>query len=108
MSSKFIVTIALTIVLKRCFHEKLKTPHIDRLGSEGIIFTQHYSGNTVCSPSRAVLIAGQHPSNVHCRGNVGVENIIAWNSGSQSFTKISAAFLKVFVRDDHSLIFLCF
>jgi arylsulfatase A-like enzyme len=53
--------------------QKLKTPNIDRLATEGIRFTDHYSGNTVCSPSRAVLMTGQHPGRVHCRGN-GNEN----------------------------------
>ena len=36
--------------------KKLKTPHIDRLSKEGMQFSNHYSGNTVCSPSRAVLM----------------------------------------------------
>ncbi|MGB6221925.1 arylsulfatase [Haloferula sp.] len=49
--------------------KKLKTPNIDRLAKEGMRFTDHYSGNTVCSPSRAVLMTGQHPGRVHCRGN---------------------------------------
>lgn len=49
--------------------QKLKTPNIDRIGLEGMKFTDHYSGNTVCSPSRAVLMTGQHPGHVHCRGN---------------------------------------
>jgi len=51
--------------------QKLKTPNIDRLANEGMLFTDHYSGNTVCSPSRAVLMTGQHPGRVHCRGNGG-------------------------------------
>ncbi len=51
--------------------KKLKTPNIDRLATEGIRFTDHYSGNTVCSPSRANLMTGQHPGHVHCRGNAG-------------------------------------
>ena len=51
--------------------QKLKTPNIDRLANEGMLFTDHYSGNTVCSPSRAVLMTGQHPGHVHCRGNSG-------------------------------------
>ncbi|HIL70526.1 MAG TPA: hypothetical protein EYG38_11840, partial [Verrucomicrobia bacterium] len=29
----------------------IKTPHLDRLASRGIRFTQAYAGNTVCSPS---------------------------------------------------------
>ena len=53
--------------------QKLKTPNIDRIGLEGMRFHNHYSGNTVCSPSRAVLMTGQHPGVVHCRGN-GDEN----------------------------------
>ena len=57
--------------------EKLKTPNIDRIGKEGMVFMQHYSGNTVCSPSRAALMTGQHPGHVHCRGNVGAETLIA-------------------------------
>lgn len=50
--------------------EKLTTPHIDRLASEGMQFTNHYSGNTVCSPSRAVLMTGQHSGRVYIRGNM--------------------------------------
>ena len=56
--------------------KKLQTPNIDRLAAEGIKFTDHYSGNTVCSPSRACLMTGQHPGRVHCRGN-GDENSYA-------------------------------
>ena len=36
--------------------KKFKTPSIDRIGTEGLKFTAHYSGNTVCSPSRLSLI----------------------------------------------------
>lgn len=49
--------------------EKIKTPNIDRLASEGMRFTQHYSGNTVCAPSRAVLMTGKHPGHAHIRNN---------------------------------------
>lgn len=59
--------------------QKLKTPNIDRLAEEGMRFSDHYSGNTVCSPSRAVLMTGQHPGRVHCRGN-GHENGFALDS----------------------------
>lgn len=38
--------------------ERFQTPNIDRLAEEGMKFTNHYSGNTVCSPSRAVLMLG--------------------------------------------------
>jgi arylsulfatase A-like enzyme len=50
--------------------KKFKTPNIDRLAEEGLKFTGHYSGNTVCSPSRAVLMTGQQPGEVYLRANV--------------------------------------
>lgn len=37
----------------------IKTPNIDRLSENGIRFTQAYSGNTVCSPSRVSLFTGR-------------------------------------------------
>ncbi|MCL4139362.1 UNVERIFIED_CONTAM: hypothetical protein GTU68_008789, partial [Idotea baltica] len=33
----------------------IKTPNLDQLANSGIRFTQAYSGNTVCSPSRVSL-----------------------------------------------------
>ncbi|MCC5928173.1 MAG: sulfatase-like hydrolase/transferase [Cyclobacteriaceae bacterium] len=38
------------------------TPHLDRLASEGIVFTQFFSNSANCSPSRACLITGRYPS----------------------------------------------
>ena len=40
--------------------EDLKTPHIDQLASEGIIFTDAHVSATVCAPSRAGLITGRY------------------------------------------------
>ena len=48
---------------------KFKTPHIDRLKSKGMFFTQHYSGSTVCAPSRSALMTGQHTGHTFVRGN---------------------------------------
>jgi arylsulfatase A-like enzyme len=41
------------------FHE---TPSIDRLCQRGTRFTSAYSACTVCSPSRAAILTGQHPA----------------------------------------------
>ena len=36
-----------------CYGQKhFETPNIDRMAAEGMRFTQHYSGSTVCAPSR--------------------------------------------------------
>lgn len=48
---------------------KIKTPNIDQLAHEGIRFTQHYAGATVCGPSRASLLTGFHTGHSSIRGN---------------------------------------
>lgn len=37
------------------------TPHIDRIGEEGIQFTQFYSASSICTPSRFGLLTGRNP-----------------------------------------------
>ncbi len=51
--------------------KKIKTPNVDKLCAEGMKFTQHYSGSTVCGPSRSCLMTGQHVGNTRVRGNGG-------------------------------------
>ncbi|MEZ6092278.1 MAG: sulfatase-like hydrolase/transferase, partial [Pirellulaceae bacterium] len=48
---------------------KFQTPNIDRLASEGMKFTQHYSGSTVCAPTRCCLMTGVHTGHSYVRGN---------------------------------------
>ncbi|MFY9150546.1 MAG: sulfatase [Prolixibacteraceae bacterium] len=38
------------------------TPHLNKLASEGIVFTQAMSTHPVCSPQRAMLLSGKFPS----------------------------------------------
>nr|MDA3823154.1 sulfatase-like hydrolase/transferase [Bacteroidales bacterium] len=54
--------------------EKFITPNIDRMAEQGMMFSQHYSGSTVCAPSRAVLFTGLHTGHAPIRGNKGVED----------------------------------
>lgn len=49
--------------------EKIKTPNIDRLASEGLRFTQAYAGSAVCAPSRSTLMEGKHTGHARVRGN---------------------------------------
>lgn len=48
---------------------KIKTPNLDKMATEGIIFTDHYSGSTVCMPSRASLLTGYDQGHASVRGN---------------------------------------
>jgi arylsulfatase A len=58
--------------------QKIRTPNIDRLASEGMRFTQHYSGNAVCAPSRCVLMTGMHPGHAFVRDNREVQPEGQW------------------------------
>jgi arylsulfatase A len=49
-----------------CYGSKLhETPHIDKISTEGMKFTQGYSACTVCSPSRAAILTGRYPGRLH-------------------------------------------
>lgn len=49
--------------------KKLVTPNLDRMAAEGMKFTRHYAGATVCAPSRCVLMTGLHTGHGRVRGN---------------------------------------
>ena len=53
--------------------EVIKTPCIDSIAGNGIIFDSHYSGSTVSAPSRCVLMTGKHTGHSFIRGNKGKE-----------------------------------
>ncbi|MFC1793911.1 arylsulfatase [Planctomycetota bacterium] len=62
--------------------KKIKTPNIDKLAAEGMKFTQHYSGNPVCAPSRCALMTGLHTGHTQVRGNKQVGGKEGWVLGS--------------------------
>ena len=55
-----------------CYGQELiQTPRLDQMAAEGMRFTDFYAGNTVCAPSRSVLMTGMHMGHTHVRGNAG-------------------------------------
>ncbi len=58
----------------------LKTPHIDALAEQGVLFSSMYSASPVCSPSRAALLTGRYP------GNAGVRAILAGHRKASGLT----------------------
>ncbi|MCK4854240.1 MAG: arylsulfatase [Bacteroidales bacterium] len=66
--------------------EKFSTPNLDRLAAEGMLFTQHYSGSTVCAPSRSSLMTGQHTGHTPIRGNKSVSPEGQWPIEDNTFT----------------------
>jgi arylsulfatase A-like enzyme len=46
--------------------ERVHTPHLDRLASQGVLFRNAIANTPVCTPSRASLITGRHAWTCHC------------------------------------------
>ena len=49
--------------------EMIQTPNLDSMAAQGMRFTNFYAGNTVCAPSRSVLMTGKHMGRTRVRGN---------------------------------------
>ena len=68
-----------------CYGQKvIQTPNIDRLAKQGMRFTDHYSGHTVCRPSRLVLLTGRHSGHTPISSNAGY----AFPPGSRTVTSL--------------------
>jgi arylsulfatase A len=65
---------------------RFKTPNIDRLASEGMLFSQHYTGCTVSAPSRSSLMTGLHTGHTPIRGNKEWKPEGQWPLPASSFT----------------------
>ena len=58
----FIISDDLTATALGCYGNKLcKTPNIDRLATQGTLFSRAYCQATFCGPSRASLMFGYYP-----------------------------------------------
>jgi arylsulfatase A len=70
-----------------CYGQKrIQTPNIDKIAAQGILFNNHYSGSTVCAPSRSVLMTGQHTGHTSIRDNKGGEG----SGGGEGQTPMAA------------------
>jgi arylsulfatase A-like enzyme len=67
---------------------RIRTPNIDRLAAEGIRFTDAYAGSTVCSPSRSVLVTGQHTGHTRIRGNMATHGGIVGPRGNTTVRRM--------------------
>jgi arylsulfatase A-like enzyme len=60
-----------------------QTPHIDQLAEAGIRFDRCYVTNSICAPSRAVILTGKHS---HINGVLG--NAQVFDGSQQTFPKL--------------------
>lgn len=54
-----------------CYGHNVSTPNIDQLAHEGVMFTNHFSTSSMCSPSRGSIITSKYP---HTNGLMGLVN----------------------------------
>ncbi|WKN33847.1 sulfatase [Porifericola rhodea] len=60
-----------------------KTPNIDRIAREGMLFNKAFVTNSICAPSRAVILTGKHS---HLNGVV--DNVARFDSTQVTFPKL--------------------
>jgi arylsulfatase A-like enzyme len=60
-----------------------ETPNIDRLAHEGMLFSNAFVTNSICAPSRAVILTGKYS---HLNGVR--DNVLAFDSTQLTFPKI--------------------
>jgi len=61
----------------------IQTPHIDRLADEGMLFSNACVTNSICAPSRAVILSGKHS---HLNGKI--DNIFPFDTTQVTFPQL--------------------
>lgn len=64
-------------------HGLNKTPNIDRIASEGVIFNRSFITNSICAPSRAVMLTGKFS---HINGHI--DNTLVFDGSQVTFPKL--------------------
>ena len=78
MNVVFIIVDDLTTTLGCYDHPTVKTPNVDKLAEEGLLFTKAYATSPVCSTFRTALITGMYQNSIgahHHRSGRGKNNI---------------------------------
>src|SRR4051812_13404740 len=63
-----------------------KTPHVDKLAKEGMLFRNCFVTNSICAPSRAVILTGKHS---HVNGVL--DNRLPFDGSQVTFPKLLQA-----------------
>ncbi len=67
-----------------CYNGKLnQTPNIDRIANEGVMFTKSFVTNSICAPSRAVMLTGKFS---HVNGHI--DNSQVFDGSQVTFPKL--------------------
>ena len=61
----------------------IQTPNLDRIGQEGVVFTNSFVANSISGPSRACMLTGKHSHK-----NGFTDNTCSFDGTQQTFTKL--------------------
>jgi arylsulfatase A-like enzyme len=80
----------------RCYGAKdVQTPSLDELAQKGFRFTRAYANSTVCSPSRASILAGNYPDLVGVHGVIRDMPNNTWGNLKDDITTLPEALKKL-------------
>ncbi len=69
-----------------CLNKEIKTPNLDRLAKQGMLFSRAYCPNPTCTPTRASIITGKYPSQ-HGAWSLGTKLSEKQHTVGEDFTK---------------------
>ncbi|TAJ13763.1 DUF4976 domain-containing protein [Marinilabiliaceae bacterium JC017] len=61
----------------------IQTPNLDRIGNEGVVFRNSFVSNSICAPSRAVMLTGKHS---HKNGQIN--NSVSFDGSQDTYPKL--------------------
>jgi len=67
-----------------CYGSRInQTPNLDRIANEGMRFNRSFCTNSICAPSRAVLLTGKYS---HINGQI--DNIVTFDGSQETFPQL--------------------
>jgi arylsulfatase A-like enzyme len=84
-------------------NRQVKTPNIDALAAEGVRFTNAFSTNTVCSPSRHTIITGLRTAADGCGHHRSSFKIPSYVKGFASYLKGAGYFTSNNSKTDYNI-----
>ncbi len=66
----------------------IKTPHLDKLASEGVVLTSFYAAQAVCSASRAGILTGCYPNRIGMHNALMPQSEVALNHSETTIAEM--------------------
>lgn len=86
-------------------HPIVKTPNLDRLAGQGLVFSNAYCGSPVCTPGRASMMTGMHASDCgsYCNSTVWDGSHPTWGTRLSNAGYDARATGKLDLNDDFDI-----